>query len=336
MTQTKDQPETVAVLGAGNMGTALAQVIAGNGHAVRLWSIETDVLAEIRDHHTNGKYLGGVRLHDRIEPCWRLDAGLNGARLAVFSVPSQIVSSVARDVAPCLRPGQLVLNVAKGLEANTHLRMSEVLAREFSASSHGAVGSMGGPAIAIELARGLPMAVIVGMEDRDAARLCQRILQNDHLKVETTTDLLGVELCSSLKNVYAIALGMCDGLGFGTNTKAFLATLALEEMSLICSGLGGRRDTVYGLAGFGDLLTTGYSQHSRNRTLGEKLGSDGDWVDFLLAHTVEGVGACRALMELITGLGIRAHLLDTLHEVLFEERPAPDAMRHFFREFSYG
>lgn len=318
------------------MGTALAQVIAGNGHTVRLWSIETDVLAEIRDRRTNAKYLDGIRLHERIDPCWRLDACLDGARLAVFSVPSQIVASVARDVAPCLRPGQLVLNVAKGLEANTHLRMSEVLAREFSASSHGPVGSVGGPAIAIEMARGLPMAVIVGMEDRAGARLCQRILQNDHLKVETTADLPGVELCAGLKNVYAIALGMCDGLGFGTNTKAFLATLALAEMSRICSGLGGRRQTVYGLAGVGDLLTTGYSQHSRNRMLGEMLGSDGDWLDFLLANTVEGAGACRALKELITGGKIRAHLLDTLFEVLFEERPAPEAMRHFFREFSYG
>lgn len=336
MPRIRHQPQIVAVLGAGNMGTALAQVIAGNGHSVHLWSIETDVLAEIRDRHTNSKYLDGVRLHDRIVPYWRLDACLDEARLVVFGVPSQVVGPLARDLATYLHPGQLVLNVAKGLEANTHRRMSEVLVRELGASFHGSAGSMGGPAIAIEMARGLPMAVIVGMEDRDASTLCQSVLQNDHLKVEATTDLAGVELCSSLKNVYAIALGMCDGLGFGTNTKAFLATLALDEMSLICSALGGRRDTVYGLAGVGDLMTTGYSQHSRNRMLGEMLGSDGDWLDFLLANTVEGAGACRALKELITGREIRAHLLDTLHEVLFEERPAPEAMRHFFREFSYG
>lgn len=316
------------------MGTALAQVIASNGHDVRLWSIEEDVLEEVRDHRRNTKYLEGIPLHPRISAVWELSQAISGAKLVIVSVPSQVVAAVARDLAPHVTPGQMVLNVAKGLEGGTHRRMSEALAAAMPALD-GLIGSMGGPAIAIEMARGVPMAIILSFPDPAACRKAQAIMQNDHLKVETTTDLAGLELCSTLKNVYAIALGMCDGLGYGTNTKAFVATLALQEISRICPALGGRAETVFGLAGLGDLLTTGFSEHSRNRTLGEKMGGAGNWDSFLRTHTVEGVAACRAVHELIAGKGLDTHLLDTLFEVLFEERPAPEGMRHFLSSFSY-
>ena len=316
------------------MGTALAQVIASNGHDVRLWSIEEDVLEDVRDHRRNTKYLEGIPLHPGISAVWELREAIAGADLIIVSVPSQVVAAVARDLAPHVRPGQMVLNVAKGLEGGTHRRMSEALAAAVPALD-GLIGSMGGPAIAIEMARGVPMAIILSFPDAGACRKAQAIMQNAHLKVETTTDLPGLELCSTLKNVYAIALGMCDGLGYGTNTKAFVATLAIHEMSRICPALGGRGETVFGLAGLGDLLTTGFSEHSRNRTLGEKMGSAGNWDSFLRTHTVEGVAACRAVHELIAGKGLDVHLLDTLVEVLFEERPAPEGMRHFLSSFTY-
>ncbi len=316
------------------MGTALAQVIASNGHEVRLWSIEEDVLEDVRDHHRNTKYLEGVPLHPGISAVWELREAIADAHLIIVSVPSQVVAAVARDLAPHVQPGQMVLNVAKGLEGGTHRRMSEALAAAMPALD-GLIGSMGGPAIAVEMARGVPMAIILSFPDTGACRKAQAIMQNEHLKVETTTDLPGLELCSTLKNVYAIALGMCDGLGYGTNTKAFVATLAIHEMSRICGALGGRGETVFGLAGLGDLLTTGFSEHSRNRTLGEKMGSAGNWDSFLRTHTVEGVAACRAVHELIAGEGLDVHLLDTLFEVLFEDRPAPEGMRHFLSSFTY-
>ncbi len=329
-------PETIAVLGAGNMGTAIAHVLASNGHMVRAWSIETDVLEEIRDHGTNTKYLAGVQLHPAIEPVWELDNAVASANVIILSVPSQIVATIARDLAPLLRPGQTLLNVAKGLEARTHLRLSEVIWREVGDASQVAVGSMGGPAIAVEMARGQPTAVIVGMMDANASRRLQRMLQNEHLKVETTPDLCGLEFCSTMKNVYAIALGMCDGLGLGANTKAFVGTHAIDEMARICATLGGRIETVYGLAGLGDLLTTGYSQHSRNRTLGEKLGSGGDWKRFLSEKTVEGVVACGAIKDLTAGREMELPLLETVNAVLREREPAREAMDDFFRGFSYG
>jgi len=327
-------PETVAVLGAGNMGTALAQVIASNGHLVRLWSIETDVLEEIRDRRRNTKYLEGVELDDLVQAVWDLEEAVGGARLIVLSVPSQVVSSMARDLAPLVRSGQIVLNVAKGLQADTR-RLSEVLTAELGDAIRSTVGSMGGPAIAIEMARGLPMAVVVAVADDKARATIQRVLQNQNLKVDTTSDVTGLELCSTLKNIYAIALGICDGLGFGANTKAFVGTVAMQEMATICSALGGQKETAYGLAGLGDLLTTGWSEHSRNRSLGEKLGADADWRRFMEEKTVEGVIGCAVIKELVAADSRPLPLLDMVHAVLFADRHAPKAMREFLRAFHY-
>lgn len=327
---------TIAVLGAGNMGTALAQVISGNGHHVRLWSIEHDVLEEIRDRHLNTKYLDDIRLHEGISAVWDLGDAIPDAEIVLVSVPSQVVPRLAKDLAPLVADGQIILNVAKGLEAGTHHRMSEAITAELGESHVPFTGSMGGPAIAIEMARGVPMAIIAAVPDGEARATLQQVLQNEALKVEVTDDVVGLELCATLKNVYAIALGICDGLTYGTNTKAFLANLALAEMAAITGALGGRNTTVYGLAGLGDLLTTGFSEHSRNRTLGEQIGSAVNWQHFLRTHTVEGVGACRAVKELIDGRNLSTPLLDLIHGVLFDERPAAKATRRFFREFSYG
>ncbi len=327
--------ESVAVLGAGNMGTALVQVAATNGHHVRLWSIEHDVLEEVRDKHLNTRYLDDVRLNDRVKAAWEMGAAVESARLVIMSVPSQVVRAVAADLADVIKPGQLVLNVGKGLESGSHLRMSEVITAELPDGCGAFVGSMGGPAIAIEMARGQPMATIIGLPGADERAACQAILQNDHLKVQTTPDVTGLELCSTLKNVYAIALGIADGLQLGTNTKAFLATLGLDEMAEITTRLNGRRETVFGLAGLGDLLTTGFSPHSRNRTLGERLGKAADWQRFVRTNTVEGVAACRSVAEL-AGDTSGLPLLALLHEVLFGGAPAPASMRRFLETFSYG
>ncbi len=327
--------ESVAVLGAGNMGTALAQVIATNGHHVRLWSIEHDVLEEVRDKHLNTRYLEDIQLNDRVEAVWEMGDAVEGARLVIISVPSQVVRAVAADLAAVIKPGQLVLCVAKGLEAGSHRRMSEVISAELPDGCAPFIGSMGGPAIAIEMARGQPMAVVIGLPGADERAACQAILQNNHLKVQTTPDVTGLELCSTLKNVYAIALGIADGLHLGTNTKAFLATVSIDEMCEIATRLGGQRDTVYGLAGLGDLLTTGFSTHSRNRTLGERLGKAADWQGFLRTNTVEGVTACRSIKEL-AGDTSGLPLLTLLYDILFAEAPAPAAMRRFLEAFSYA
>jgi len=325
---------TVTVLGAGTMGTALAQTIAGNGHHVRLWSIETDVLEEIRDRHTNSRYLPGVTLHQQVTPCCTMAESLADAWLVIFSVPSHIVRSLARDAAPHIRVEQAALNVGKGLEEGTDKRLSEVLSEELPRQRGIAV--MGGPAIASEFAHGVPTAVIVAAADAHLAAEIQGTLQNDFFKVETTGDMAGVELGACLKNAYAIALGMCDGLGYGLNTKAFLASLALGEMTALLTALGGEERTAYGLAGLGDLLATGLSPHSRNRTVGEKLCSDPDWPEFLRTHIVEGVPACRVATALAQRLDVPAPLLHAVCDALFLNKRPAEAMGLFLRDFSYG
>jgi glycerol-3-phosphate dehydrogenase (NAD(P)+) len=317
------------------MGTALAQVAASNGHQVRAWSIEPDVLEEIAAQQRNTKYLSGVELSPNISACPDLESAVRGAGLVIVSVPSKVVPDLARRIAPLIEPDQVVLNVAKGLEPRTHKRMSEVLVEALGSEARPRVASMGGPAIASELSTGMPTAVIVGIAGAASGALCQQALQNDYFKLEVTSDLVGVELCSTLKNVYAIALGMCDGLRYGSNTKAFLATLALREKAVISGALGGRQDTVYGLAGQGDLLTTGFNERSRNRTFGEMLARGGDWRRFLETHTVEGVEACRAITELTEALRLDLPLLEVVRRALFEGTPADAVMTGFFRSFRF-
>ncbi len=319
--------EAVAILGAGSMGTALAQVSAGSGHEVRAWSVEAEVLEEIAQRRTNSRYTGALRLHPNIRPESELSKAIRGASLVVIAVPSHAVAQVARQAAPHLDPRQTVLNTAKGLERGTFRRMSQVLADELGPRFQDAIASLGGPAIAIEMARGQPTAVVVGGSAKGAA-LVQAVFQGESCTVETTTDIAGVELCGVLKNVYAIALGMCDGLDYGANTKASLATLALAEMATVCQALGGRSETAYGLAGLGDLLATGYSPHSRNRTLGETLAKGADWREFLRNHPVEGVAAAEALRQLTADRGLRAPLLDGLNSVLSGEVPPAGLLRH--------
>jgi glycerol-3-phosphate dehydrogenase (NAD(P)+) len=322
----------IAVLGAGSMGTAVANAVAGNGHSVRVWSIEYDVLEDVRDNRANSKYLPGVSLHENISASWTFEEALADAELVVLSVPSHIVRTLVRDAAAHVRPDQPVLNVAKGLEEETDKRLSEVISEELGRGD--GIAAMGGPAIAAEMARGMPTAVVVASEDADLAAAVRDSFHNHFLKVDTTTDVVGVELGACLKNAYAIALGMCDGMGHGTNTKAFIATLAMNEMAALSTAMGGREATVFGLAGLGDLLTTGYSAHSRNRTLGEKLASGDDPQGFLRTNTVEGVAACQTI-RLAGRFNVSAPLLRTVHDIVIGGQDPSGTMAAFMRDFFY-
>ncbi len=327
--------QTVAVLGAGNMGTALAQVLAENGHSLRLWSIEHDVLEEIRELGTNTKYLSGVSLHEKIEARWKLDQALDGADIALFSVTSQVMRPVVHQAAPHISEACIVLSVAKGLEEGSNLRLSQVLREELGGISSRRIVAMGGPAMAPQFARHAPTAVIVASEDVEAAASIQAAFQNEYFKMETTDDIVGVELCATLKNAYAIALGMADGLGLATNSKAFLVTLALNELANLVTALGGRPETAYGLAGLGDLLTTGFAAEGRNRRLGEKMCTDPNWREFLAGPTLEGVPACQSARALADKHAVSAPLLGIVFEVLCEHGEPVASMQRFLRGFEY-
>jgi len=326
---------TFGVLGGGNMGTAMAQVAAVNGHTVRLWTIEPDTIADLRQNHRNSAYIGDVPLSPNIEATMDLREACRGADVVVICVPSQAVRSVMRDVASLLSAGQIVLNTAKGLEEQTHLRMSVVMADELPEALHPTIATMGGPAIAREFALGLPTAVAVAAVDFTVAERLRELLENDYFKVAAGTDTLGVELGATLKNVYAIPLGMSDGINLGANTKAIIGTIGMAELLRIGCALGGRSETLQGLAGLGDLLTTGYSPLSRNRTLGERLGANSGWQEYLDTHTVEGVPAIHTVRELIQPLRLETPLLEMMYEILFQSATPDVRLRRFLADYAF-
>ena len=325
----------IGVLGSGNMGTAMAQVAAGNGHEVWLWTIEPATLADLRDNHQNSQYVGEVTLHASIQPTMDMRQACADADIVVVCVPSHAVRVIVEAAKPCLRSGQIVLNTAKGLEEHSHLRMSEVIAQELPEELRSGIATMGGPAIARELTMGLPTAVAVAAADISIANRVREEMENDYFKVDASTDLLGVELGATLKNVYAIPLGMSDGINLGANTKAIIGAIGMNELQLIACALGARRETIQGLAGLGDLLTTGYSPLSRNRTLGERLGANQGWQEYMATHTVEGVAAVHTVKELIEPLGLKTPLLQMMYTILFEGAAPDETLRRFLKGYAF-
>lgn len=281
----------IAILGAGNMGCALATVLAGNGHSVTHWSIEPDVVSDINDHHRTEKYLPGLKLDTRITAMSDIAAALQGARGIVAAVPSTVIGKVAVLAAPYIRKGTPVLSVAKGIDATVLQSLPDVVANAFG-WRRGSVVGLAGPAVATEFAMGTPTAVVVAGFPI-VTRFWARALTRATFRVEESRDLVGVSWAATLKNVYAIALGMCDGMRYAMNTKAMIVTRALAEMTAFLRDVRAKPETVYGLAGVGDLVTTGFSPHGRNRQFGEMIcaGAQCDIPALLKTMTVEGVAA---------------------------------------------
>ncbi len=337
----------IAVLGAGNLGTTLGIVLAGGVPGIRagkardvvLWTIETEVVREIRERRLNTKYLPGVSLPRALAATSDLPEALASADILLVTLPSGVVREVmknaaavlAGDGAPLLagagagRSGgggvfspPLVIGASKGLEAVSYLRMSQVIASELPESLRGRVLAFSGPSIAHELSRGVPTAVVLASRDLDLARAARREIRTPILRIQVSRDVPGVELGGVLKNAYALALGLCDGLGLGLNTKAAIIARALPELARLGVALGGRRATFYGLAGLGDLIGTGLSDHSRNRRMGEELAKRRTREEALAAISgvVEGVGSVTVARELAAREGLRLPLLDGIAAIL--------------------
>jgi glycerol-3-phosphate dehydrogenase (NAD(P)+) len=322
----------VAILGAGNLGTTLGIVLnggvpgirAGRSRDVVLWTIELDVALDIRENHLNSKYLPGVPLPQALAVTGDLSEAIAGAAVILVTVPSKVVREVARLLGQVLRasspaaaPGggeaaPFIVSGSKGLEAGTYLRMTEVLAAELPPSLASRVLAMSGPSIAHELSRGTPTAVVLAGRDPRPAREVRRLLATPILRFQVSRDVPGVELAGVLKNAYALAFGLCDGLGLGLNTKAALLTRALPELARLGAALGGKRATFFGLAGLGDLVGTGLSDHSRNRRMGEELARrrPADEAMSSIPGVVEGIGSVRLARDLAARHHLRLPLLD--------------------------
>ena len=315
----------VSVIGAGSWGTALSILLHSNGHEVTLWSIMEAEVAMLNEQHEHKDKLPGVKLPEDMRITTDLESSIKGAELMVLAVPSPFTRSTAHSMAPFVEDGQIIVNVAKGIEESTLMTLSEIVEQEIP-NCRAAV--LSGPSHAEEVGRGLPTTVVAGAHDRKTAEFIQNIFMNQVLRVYTSPDMLGIELGGALKNVIALAAGIADGLGYGDNTKAALITRGIAEMSRIGLAMGGRIESFSGLSGIGDLIVTCASVHSRNRKAGYLMGQGRTMKEAMdeVKMVVEGVYSAKAAVGLARKYGVEIPIIEQVNAVLFEDKPAREAV----------
>ncbi|MBI2300644.1 MAG: NAD(P)-dependent glycerol-3-phosphate dehydrogenase [Armatimonadetes bacterium] len=317
---------SVAVVGAGSWGTGLAWLLAQRNEDVRLWARDPDLAERVSASRVNEAYLPELRLPDPLAITAELDRALEGAGLVVVAVPSVGLATVAARMAAALAVGATVISATKGLDHATGRRMTLVLADALPAGV--GIGALSGPNLSSEIVAGQPAASVVASADPAVMGVLQTALSSRRFRVYTNPDVAGVELGGALKNPYAIAAGISDGLGYGDNTKAALMTRGMHEMRRLGVALGADPRTFAGLCGFGDLLATCHSRQSRNRNLGEQLGRGARLGELLAGtpHVAEGVPTTRTALRLAHEQGVHMPILEELHAILFEDKPPRDAV----------
>ena len=318
--------KSVAIIGDGGWGTALALRLTQAGHSVRVWGPFANYLDEIRITGENKKFLPGVKLPREIT--WLADRGaaLRDADVVVLAIPSKYFREVLQSLALLIPAQALVVSVTKGLDRATGHRMTQVAE---DLLGHAPIAALSGPSHAEEVARGIPTAVTLACADHTRAVALQQIFSSATLRVYTSADVVGVELGGALKNVMAIAAGVCDGIGFGDNTKAALMTRGLAEMTRLGAALGAQTATFAGLSGMGDLVVTCTSRHSRNRMVGERLGR-GETIQQVLdsmAQVAEGVWTCGTARAVAREHGLRAPITEEVCAVIHEGKNPRQAVQ---------
>lgn len=306
---------TIAVLGAGGWGTALAVMANRYGHQMVLWSCFSQEIEAIRRHGEHKKLLPGVAVSPKIELTTDLGCAAQ-ADLVILAVPSFALEETAQKLRDVMRPGSLLVNVSKGLDAATHRRFSEVLGAVLPGVR---IAVLSGPSHAEEVARGIPTSVVSAAPDAATAEEVQGILMNPRFRIYVNTDMVGVELGGALKNVIALSAGICDGLDMGDNTKAALMTRGLSEVVRLGLAMGARSETFAGLAGMGDLIVTCGSMHSRNRRAGILIGQGVSPQKAIeTVGTVEGYLAARTVYELAQKVGVELPIAEQCYRVCYE------------------
>lgn len=318
----------VAVLGAGSWGTTLGLVLHGKGRDVVLWEYDQGQVEAIRRERENRRFLPGIAVPEAVAVTGDLAEALSGSPAVVAAVPSHAMRAVAAKAAPLIASHTLVVNVAKGIENGTLMRMSEVLSEALGRPDARGIASVVGPSHAEEVSRRLPTAIVSAARDHATAVAARDLFMTPHLRVYTNTDLVGVELAVSLKNVIAIAAGICDGLGYGDNTKGALLTRGLAEITRLGVAMGGRPETFAGLSGMGDLITTCISRHSRNRHVGEQIAAGRSLDDILgsMVMVAEGVRTTKSAVELSRRHGIEMPIAEQMDLVLFAGKSPREAI----------
>lgn len=315
----------ITVVGTGGWGTALALLLHGNQHQVTLWGRLPEEVNPILESRENKLFLPGVPIPREMHVTLDKSA-VDQAEMVVLAVPSHGMRSICRLFPKKSLADKLLVSVAKGIENDTAALMSRVIEEELDTRQ---VVVLSGPSHAEEVGRGVPTAVVVASGQRSLADKAQQAFMNDRFRVYTHDDVIGVELGGALKNVIAIAAGVCDGIGFGDNTKAALCTRGLAEMARLGSVLGANPQTFFGLSGIGDLIVTAFSRHSRNRGFGERLGR-GESAQQILdsVHTVaEGVRTSRSVHQLAVKHNVDLPISRAVHAVIYEGKQPRDAVR---------
>ena len=317
----------VAVIGAGSWGTAVANIV-GSKQVVTLWARRPELADSINNARVNSDYLPGFALSDRITATSDLEAALADAEAVVMGVPSHGFRSVLKTVGGEISSDTPILSLAKGVEQETLMRMTEVAADVLPDHRADRIGVLTGPNLAKEIVAGQPAATVIAMKDRDAAQALQQVFINPSFRVYTNDDVVGSEAAGALKNVMAIAAGMAHGLGFGDNTMATLITRALAELTRLGTAMGGRPLTFAGLAGMGDLIATCMSSQSRNHTVGFGLGQ-GKKLDEIIDEmnqVAEGVKSTPGILALADRYEIEMPIAIQVARVLYEDASPADAV----------
>lgn len=308
------------MLGGGGWGTAIARLLARKGHRTRLWVRDPVLASRMAKERENQKYLPGVRLPESLVIFSELEEARDFGEVLILAVPSFAMRELARrlvDLLPQGRPDLAFINLAKGLEQGSGKRMSEVLQEELGPRP---IFTLSGPSHAEEVGRDFPTTVVIAGADLELGRRLQEALMTERFRVYLSDDLVGVEYGGAVKNIIALAAGISDGLGYGDNAKGALISRGLVEMVRLGVRLGARKETLFGLSGLGDLVTTCTSQHSRNRAVGYRIGR-GERLDAILAGmemVAEGIYATRVVRELAHRLGVEMPITEAVYAILYE------------------
>ena len=315
------------VIGAGSWGTALSVLLHKNGHQVTVWSIdenEVKMLNEKREHESK---LPGVKIPQDMVITGDLEETVRGRDFLVMAVPSPFTRTTARKMKPYVAEGQIIVDVAKGIEEDTLLTLSRQIEEEIPQAD---VAVLSGPSHAEEVGRGLPTTCVIGAKTKETAEYLQSMFISNVFRVYTSPDVLGIELGGSLKNVIALAAGIADGLGYGDNTKAALITRGIAEIARLGVKMGGKIESFSGLTGIGDLIVTCASVHSRNRKAGYLIGQGKSMQEAMdeVKMVVEGVYSAKAAAKLAKKYGVSMPIVEEVNEVLFEGKSPAQAVEN--------
>lgn len=318
----------IAVLGGGSWGTTLANLLAKAGHEVVLWVYEADLVERLRETRENDLYLPGITLAPNLRFTHDIAEAVRHCGLLLLVPPSQVLRQVFSTACAHLPGDALLVSASKGIENDSLLLMSEVIAEVGPPGIQQRSAYLSGPSFAREVAAEMPTAVAVASVREEVAVQVQRVFSTDYFRVYTNSDVIGVELGGALKNVIALAAGVSDGLGFGYNTRAALITRGLAEITRLAVAKGGRQETLAGLAGMGDLVLTCTGDLSRNRSVGIELGRGRSLTEILqgMKMVAEGVKTCLSAWQLAQKLGVEAPIIEQMYQILYRGKPAREAV----------